>query len=71
MSKSYIVYIMLILFIISVAYINSLNDFSTTENFAPLNKFYRPHVRNVGLATTRIYNKIAHKLSNFYNRLIR
>ena len=54
MSKSYIVYIMLILFIISVAYINSLNDFSTTENFAPLKKFYRPHVRNVVLETTSI-----------------
>lgn len=71
MSKSYIVYIMLILFIISFAYINSVNDVSTTENFAPLNKFYRPHIRNVGRTTTRIYNNITHKISNFYNRLIR
>lgn len=71
MTKGYIVHVMLIIIIIWFAYCNSLHPNTSTENFAPFNKFYRPHVRTVGQFTGRVYNDLTHKALKFYNRFIK
>jgi hypothetical protein len=70
MSKVYLIYVMLILIIISFAYVNSLNS-KTVEPFTPIKKLYRPHLRTINRITNRMYNNVTYKVSNFYKKLLR
>lgn len=70
MPKVYLIYVMLILIILSFAYVNSLNS-THVEPFAPIKKLYRPHLRNINRITNRMYNNVTYKVSNFYKKLLR
>ena len=70
MPKVYFIYVVLILVIISFAYVNSQRS-STVEHFAPFTKLYRPHIRTINRITNRMYNNVTYKVSNFYKRLLR
>jgi hypothetical protein len=70
MPRVYLIYVMLILIIITFAYVNSLSSLNV-EPFTSFNRLYRPHIRTVNRITNRMYNNVTYRVSNFYKRLLK
>ena len=66
-TNVYIYYIVLILIIVFFSYVNSLNN-NTIENFAPLNKFYRPYARNMRDFFTKKYKGFTGFFSHLFKK---